>query len=195
MSNVNPFSVPHANSQSGRIEAIIKCFATWRRFGDDVFWLKENAELLTILYNSRLTVDPAQLAPYREFYAGVEKRILFSPQYYRFLLSITQDLEALGLGRGKAVLLANWVDAQSLVSAELSDLQRAEAGRLLQRSGIQIAYNKDGLTERLHRFINHSKIFAVPNKKAAYELTHIIFYLSEYGHQKPEISSEALISL
>lgn len=195
MSNVIPFSVPHANSQSGRIEAMIKCFATQRRFGDDVFWLKENAELLTILYSSGLTVDPAQLAPYREFYAGIEKRILFFPQYYRFLLSITQDLEALGLGRGKAVPLANWIDAQSLVSAELSDLQRAEAGRLLQRSGIQIAPNKDGLTERLHRFINHSKTFAVPNKKAAYELTHIIFYLSEYGHQKPEISSEALISL
>ena len=103
MSNVNPFSVPHANSQSGRIEAMIKCFATWRRFGDDVFWLKENAELLTILYSSGLTVDPAQLAPYREFYAGIEKRILFFLLYYRFLLSITQDLEALGLGRGKEV--------------------------------------------------------------------------------------------
>ena len=89
MSNVIPFSVPLANLQSGRIETMIKCFATQRRFGDDVFWLKESAELLTILYNSRLTVDPAQLAPYREFYAGVEKRILFSPQYYRFLLSIT----------------------------------------------------------------------------------------------------------
>ena len=49
MSNVIPFSVPRANSQSGRIEAMIKCFATQRRFGDDVFWLKENAELLNIL--------------------------------------------------------------------------------------------------------------------------------------------------
>ena len=67
MSNVIPFSVPLANSQSGRIEAMIKCFSTQRRFGDDVFWLKENAELLTILYSSGLTVDPAQLAPYREF--------------------------------------------------------------------------------------------------------------------------------
>ena len=103
MSNVIPFSVPLANLQSGRIEAMIKCFATQRRFGDDVFWLKENAELLTILYSSGLTVDAAQLAPYREFYAGIEKRILFFLLYYRFLLSITQDLEALGLGRGKEV--------------------------------------------------------------------------------------------
>ena len=107
MSNVIPFSVPRANSQSGRIEAMIKCFATQRCFGDDVFWLKENAELLNILYSSGLTIDPAHLAPYREFYARIEKRILFFPQYYRFLLSITQDLEALGLAQGKAVPLTN----------------------------------------------------------------------------------------
>ncbi|MAC73039.1 MAG: hypothetical protein CMG96_06305 [Marinovum sp.] len=195
MSNVIPFSVPRANSQSGRIEAMIKCFATQRRFGDDVFWLKENAELLNILYSSGLTVDPADLAPYRDFYASIEKRMSFFPQYYRFLLSITQDLEALGLARGKAVPLTNWVDAQSLASAELSDLERAEAERLLQRGGIQVASGNGGLLERLHRFISHTKTFAVPNKKAAYELTHIIFYLSEYGHQDPNISADAFISL
>ena len=174
MSNVIPFNLPHANLQGGRIEAMIKCFATQRRFGDDVFWLKENTELLTILYSSGLTVDPVLLALYREFNAGIEKRILFST-ILPVLLSITQDLEALGLGRGKAVPLANLVDTQAVVSAELSNLQRAEAGRLLQRSGIQITPNKDGLTERLHRFMNHSKTFAVPNKNASYELTHIIF--------------------
>ena len=175
MSNVIPFSVPRAKSQSGQIEALIRCFATQRRFGDDVFWLKENAELLNILYSSGLSVDSEHLAPYRSFYASIEKRMLFFPQYYRFLLSITQDLEALGLARGKAVPLANWVDAQSLVSAELSDLQRAEANRLLRRGGLKIASREDGLNERLHRFINHSQTFAVPNKKAAYELTHIVF--------------------
>ena len=58
MSNVIPFSVPRAKSQSGQIEALIRCFATQRRFGDDVFWLKENAELLNILYSSGLSVDP-----------------------------------------------------------------------------------------------------------------------------------------
>ena len=195
MSNVIPLMVPYGHSQNSRIEAMIKCFATQRRFGDDVFWLKENAELLNILCSSGLAVDPDHLAPYRDFYESIEKRMLFFPQYYRFLLSITQDLEALGMAQGKAVPLAKWVDEQSLVSAELSDLQRAEAGRLLQRGGIQIASNKDGLTERLHRFINHSKTFAVPNKKAAYELTHIIFYLSEYGYQDPGIGSDAFISL
>ena len=70
-------------------------------------------------------------------------------------------------------------------------MQRAETGRLLHRGGIQNAFNKDGLTERLQRFINHRKAFAVPNKKAAYELTLIIVYLSEYGHQNPDINSEA----
>ncbi len=35
----------------------------------------------------------------------------------------------------------------------------------------------------------------MPNKKAAYELTHIVFYLSEYGRKDPELSAAALRSL
>ena len=195
MSNVIPFNAPSGDSQSSRLGAMIKCFSTQRRFGDDVFWLKENAELLNIISSSGLEIDPEQLEPYREFYTSIEKRMLFFPQYYRFLLAIVQDLELLGLARGKAAPLARWVDAQSLVLSEISDLQRAEANRLLRRSGIKITPGDDGLTDRLHKFIDHSRTFAVPNKKAAYELTHIVFYLSEYGQHDPKISNEALISL
>jgi len=35
----------------------------------------------------------------------------------------------------------------------------------------------------------------MPNKKAAYELTHIIFYLSEYGRRDPQVSKAAITSL
>ena len=49
MSNVIPFKAPSGGSQSIRLGAMIKCFSTQRRFGDDVFWLKENAELLNII--------------------------------------------------------------------------------------------------------------------------------------------------
>lgn len=195
MSNVIPFNAPIGRSQTKRLGAIIKCFSTQRRFGDDVFWLKENAELLNIICSSGLEIDPEQLEPYREFYATIEKRMLFFPQYYRFLLAIVQDLELLGLAHGKAEPLARWVDAQSLASSEISDLQRAEAWRLLCRSGVGITLNDDGLKERLHKFINHSRTFSVPNKKAAYELTHIVFYLSEYGQHDPQIGTKALISL
>ena len=55
------------------------------------------------------------------------------PAIYRFILSFALDLETLGLGQGKSAKLGQWVVDHNLVGAELSDLQRAEAVRLLKR--------------------------------------------------------------
>ena len=51
------------------------------------------------------------------------------------------------------------------------------------------------LEARLRAFAGRSQTFAMPNKKAAYELTHIIFYLSDYGRQIPELPDGTLKSL
>ena len=56
-------------SQATRHAALIASFAQYRRFGDDVFWLKENAELLNILECTGAAPDEAALAPHRGFYA------------------------------------------------------------------------------------------------------------------------------
>ena len=196
MSNVIQLNVPSQRQDAAtRHAALISSFASYRRFGDDVFWLKENAELLNILECTGADLSETALQPHQEFYDQVEKRLGFFPQYYRFLLSICLDLEDLGMPGSKAEALCQWAAKEGLVEAELSDLQRLEARRLTSRRGIDPLPADTGLEERAHRFINRPETFAMPNKKAAYELTHIVFYLSEYGRRDPNLSPEAITSL
>ncbi|GHF50062.1 DUF6902 family protein [Seohaeicola zhoushanensis] len=196
MTNVIRLNVPSPRQgREGRIAHLVDCFASHRRGTDDVFWLKENAELLNILECTGVRPGAGVLEPHRDFYERIEKRLGFFPQYYRFLLSICLDLEDLGIGGGKGEALAAWVAREGLAEAEMSDLQRAEARRLTLRRGVDALPEDAGLTERLHRFAERSATFAMPNKKAAYELTHIVFYLSEYGRRDPGLSAAALESL
>lgn len=196
MSNVITLNVPsQRQSLRAKRSDLIASFAQSRRFGDDVFWLKENAELLNILECSGARLDTDALAPHQGFYAQVEKRLGFFPQYYRFLLSICLDLEDLGMAGTKGEALAHWVAREGLADAELSDLQRYEARRLMMRRGIDPLPEDTGLENRMRNFIDRSETFAMPNKKAAYELTHIVFYLSEYGRQDPQLSPAAITSL
>ncbi len=196
MSNVIHLNVPsQLQSKRARNGALLASFAQYRRFGDDVFWLKENAELLNIMECTGADLDAEALTPHRGFYAEVEKRLGFFPQYYRFLLSICLDLEDLGMDGTKGEALSAWVAREGLAEAELSDLQRAEARRLMARRGIDPLPEDTGLERRLRGFIGRSETFAMPNKKAAYELTHIVFYLSEYGRRDPGLSKAAITSL
>lgn len=196
MSNVVHLNVPSRKQrESDRLAALLRCFAGFRRIGDDVFWLKENAELLNILECTGTEPEAAALDAHSGFYAQVENRLGFFPQYYRFLLSICLDLEDLGMTGGKGEALANWVCAQGLVEAEMSDLQRAEARRLMLRRSVDPLSRDRGLDDRLRCFVDRSATFAMPNKKAAYELTHTIFYLSEYGRKRPHLGAETRQSL
>jgi len=74
-------------------------------------------------------------------------------------------------------------------------LQRAEARRLCLRRGVDPVAEDHGLNDRLRGFARRSETFALPNKKAAYELTHIVFYLSEYGRRDPEVGQDFIDSL
>lgn len=174
--------------------ALITSFARHRRREDDVFWLKENAELLNILECTGAAVSEAGLAALEPFYQSVEKRLAFFPQYYRFLLSMALDLEDLGMPGETGTRIAATIARQGYAAAELSDLQRMEALRLLARRGHGETV-EDGLKDRLRAFCNRSGTFALPNRKAAYELTHIVFYLSEYGRVDPLLGEQAITSL
>jgi len=184
----------HFKRNNNAIGNLTLNFAANRRDQDDVFWLKENAEILSILECTGQKIEPSDLACYQDFYDSLPERIAFFPQYYRFLTSIALDLEALGLRGQVGEQLCTFVDQQGLAKVELSDLQRAEATRLLARR--QITSKDDtALRARLHAFMDHSASFALPNRKAAYELTHIVFYLSEYGRRDPELSEKSVQSL
>lgn len=174
-------------------DALVRCFSTQRRSDNDVFWLKENAELLNILECASNRETRVRLEDYMPFYEGIERRLFFFRQYYRFYLSICMDLEDLGVQGEKAACLAQWAKKHKLAEGELSDLQRAEARRLLARRNIEL--RDDGLSDRLRAFAQDSARFAMPNTKIAYELTHIVFYLSEYGRRDPDLQPEALESL
>ena len=196
MSNIIALNAPPRRQRlCDRTSALVDCFARQRRIPDDVFWLKENAELLNILECTGRSLSEADLEPHQTFYAQLPERISFFPQYYRFLLSIGLDLEDLGMPGSQMEKLCTWVGTQGLVEAELSDLQRAEARRLLARRGVGPGLVDTHLDDRLRAFINRPETFALPNKKAAYELTHIVFYLSEYGRRDPNLDARALISL
>ncbi len=196
MTNVISLSVPHRRQgfaeRSGSLAAI---FSKMRRLPDDVFWLKENAEFLNITECTGTGVPAPALENWSAFYADLDRRLNFFPQYYRFLLSITLDLEDLGLEGDAGERACAWVSRKGLAEAELSDLQRGEARRLLSRRGASTLAADAGLDDRLRAFVSRAGTFSLPNKKAAYELTHIVFYLSEYGRRDPQLPEHALISL
>src|SRR6056297_2643571 len=196
MGDVVPLDVPfRQNSMAVRQAAMLDRFAQERRRDGDVFWLKENAEALNVLESTGAVLPEGALDVHRGFYDEIERRMGFFPQYYRFLLGLCLDLEDLGNGGQKGSKLAQWVADQGLAGAELSDLQRAEARRLCLRRGIDPVARDRGLDDRLRGFARRSETFTLPNKKAAYELTHIIFYLSEYGRRDPCADPEMIDSL
>ncbi|WP_417524837.1 DUF6902 family protein [Marinovum sp.] len=196
MSNVVYLNVPGPKERrAARSGALIRSFAAHRRGPEDVFWLKENAELLNILECTGQEVPTSLLEPYAAFYENAPEKLAFFPQYYRFILSLTLDLEALGLPGSHAESMCAWALRQDLTGGETSDIQRVEAFRLLQRRGMDPLGDQGAAEARLRDFIARPERFALPNKKAAFELTHIVFYLSEYGRKNPELGPKELRSL
>lgn len=162
-------------------ERLLDLFSAHRHSTADARWLKENAELLRLLVATRQTLPHAVLDQVHGALAReLPGRLAFFPQYYRFFLSIALDLSALGMKDVDAPALVARAVEDGLPDAELSDLQRAEARLFAQRAGVAMVADP-GLTDRLLCFGSRSATFALPNKKAAYELTHIAFYLSDYG--------------
>lgn len=196
MSNIIQLHVPyHPRNRDNGIANLIANFSENRRSEDDVFWLKENAEILNILECTGTELSAGAFSTLEGFYQQIEKRLSFFPQYYRFFLSICLDLEDLAFGPQKGQQMVEWVHARGLVGAEMSDLQRAEARRLMLRRGLDPTAADAGLDDRLRDFVSRSETFAMPNKKAAYELTHTVFYLSEYGRKDPGLDQDCARSL
>ena len=176
---------------------LASCFLDFRRDRMDVLWLKENAEFLSVLRSceNHDTVLDSSFLGFLPFYEGCLRHFDFFKPYYRFILSICLDLEDLGLGDGRrGEALVNRILKSGVLDHELSDLQRAEVRCLMARRGC-VPPALEGLDDRLREFMQHPAAFAVPNRRTAYELTHVVFYLSNYGRQDPKLSTKAVQSL
>ncbi|MFN4153212.1 MAG: DUF6902 family protein [Paracoccaceae bacterium] len=162
------------------IPALIDLFASRRRGRHDAFWLKENAELLQILaaLGAGGQVD---LGPLRLRADSLMQELRFFPQYYRMYLSLAVDLRDLGMADAPVEEMADFVRAQDLPAVELSDTHRGEALLLLRRAGV--AVEDPALEARLARFATNSAAFCLPNRRAAYDLTHIVFHAADYGRR------------
>ena len=189
--------VPTENRGVFSRKELASCFLGARRDRMDVLWLKENAEFLNVL-RSAGKIRPVErdgFFGYLPFYEGCLRHFDFFKPYYRFILSICMDLEDLGICDGElSDALVGRVHRSGILQHELSDLQRAETRRLLARRGC-VLRGLDGLDDRLRAFMQSPVAFAVPNRRTAYELTHIVFYLSDYGQQDPKLESEAIQSI
>ncbi len=195
MSNIIQLNFANrSQSDHDFVNVLGECVVNKRRIFGDVYWLKENAEFLNILETTGAYSNSFDLSIYDQFYSSVERQMSFFPQYYRFFLELALDLDALGMTKNKGAQLAQWVHDADLIQGELSDLQRGETMRLLARADIKTGQS-DAIEERLRTYMDHSATFALPNKKASYELTHLVFYLSEYGRKDPVLSPDAKTSL
>ncbi|NEX45231.1 DUF6902 family protein [Pseudotabrizicola algicola] len=178
MTNIVSLRRQGAASCDPAIPGLIDLFATRRRGQHDAFWLKENAELLQILAALGLEAD---LEPLRHRAKGLMQEVRFFPQYYRMYLSLALDLRDLGLTEAPVAELADFVVTQDLPSIELSDTHRGEAELLLRRAGLD--RHDAGLEARLARFGANAAAFCLPNRRAAYDLTHIVFHAADYGRR------------
>ncbi len=162
------------------IPALGDLFSTRRRHRQDPFWLKENAELAQILAATGATdVDLSPLAP---FVGEMVDEIRFFPQYYRLYLSLAVDLAALGMPGVPVDDLVAFAVENDLGGIELSDMHRAEVALLLRRAGLE-AETDAALAARLWAFARRPGGFCLPNRRAAYDLTHIVFHAADYGRK------------
>ena len=175
------------------VAPLLVAFAHHRRRSGDAFWLKENAELLGVLSSLGRKLPDLALAAYQPFYEGAAAQIALYPQYYRMILGVVTALEDLGYPGDLGARLSSWIAAEGWPESEVNDLQRAEVRYLLARNGVSWA--PEGLDGRLMSFISRPETFALPNPRAAYDLLHVVFYLSHYGRRPLHLPQAALDSL
>lgn len=147
-------------------------------------FLKENGELLSLASTAQMLIEPKALKHYKDFYSQAISFNETYPQYYRFTLRICLDLEDLGLTGHVGKKLCNYVRENHFLDYDTSDSRRLETLSLLRRRLKPNTVEKEHrlrLLDNIDWFIAHPHCFSRLNKPFFYELTHIIFFLTEYG--------------
>jgi|GEM_PF-7088598 len=175
-----------------------QAFAHTRNKGLNFSFLKENGELLSIIRSSGMGLEPRSLELYSEFYENVLTLCDLYPPFFRFFLAIVLDLEALGMPGDKGDILSDYVIKRDLYEHETSDTRRWEIINLLARTGRSPNYKYDSrqaLEDRARGFFHNPDRFIKFNRPLFYDLTHIVFFWTNYGELEMEAYPELLKSL
>jgi len=149
-------------------------------------FLKENGELLSICIDSGFLIEPRALTLYNDFYENAFKLTQLYPQYYRFTLAMTIDIEKAGMTGTESGKIAKYVKDEQLWLYDTSDTRRLETLTLLKGQGSLDGSSLEvykSTIEKLDQFISNPDWYKKFNKPLFYDLTHIIFFLTDNGKQ------------
>ena len=172
---------------------MVEAFALKRNPALSFPFLKENGELLAITIDSGFLVEPRALEHYADFHSKAFKLTKLYPQYYRFILSMVIHLEAGGLQVGEAAKIADYVIENDLLLLDTSETRKLETLTLLSNlKPLSKTYKKiyDGIVYNVDQLIKNPELYTKFNKPLFYDLTHIIFFLSDYGKKSLPLQND-----
>ena len=176
----------------------VEAFAVKRNPDMSFPFLKENGELLSIALNLGFLIDPRAVNLYRDFYENAYTLISCYPQYYRFILPMVLDLEAAGMAGEQGRKITEFVRQKDLLSFDTSDVRRLEAISILKRTTSLLEDENAiylSILERVDSLIANPDWYTKFNKPLFYDLTHIIFYLTDYGRTDLPLAGDPTPSL
>jgi len=156
-------------------------------------FLKENGELLGIAANTGFLIEPRALELYQNFYDNALKLTEFYPQYYRFMLGMTLDLEKVGMRGQQAQNIARHVCDEGLVLFDTSDTRRLETLTMLRQIRPLSDTQNDALRvvlDNVDQLISNPNWYTKFNKPLFYDLTHIIFFLTNNGNSELPLKND-----
>lgn len=166
---------------------LAQAFALKRNTTIDFPFLKENGELLSIARAQGFLIEPRVTELYKTFYKTATRFVQLYPQYYRFILGMVIDLEDLGMEGNVGREICTIIRENNFLMFDTSDLRRLEALHLLGR-GLALTQAEtnaqDALKSRLRSFTRNKANFFKFNRPLFYELTHLVFFLTDYGRNR-----------
>jgi len=159
-------------------------------------YLKENGELLSITQTSGLSLSNRSLDLYRNSYDKLVEYYKLYPAFIRFFWAFALDLERLGMKGDISQTLTHKVLEDRVFDFETSDTRRWEYINLMGYSGREVPFRHDSreaLEARTCAFFDEPDRFTKYNRPLFYDLTHIIFFWTNYG-KTPFSPSDSLMT-
>lgn len=156
-------------------------------------YLKENGELLRIAVDSGFLLDPRAVALYDDFYTSALKLTKHYPQYFRFIFGIVIDLEKGGMQGNESEKIAQYILDEELVFFDMCSTRKLETLTMLREVaplGKSLLGVRNRIIENVDRLFSNPDLYSKFNKPLFYEITHIIFFLTDYGKTSMPLNND-----